>query len=460
MLERLGPYALATPLWEEGGCETRHATKVDDASGTSVRIDALRVGAALDPAVRERFTVAAESARLVQHPGLVPLIDHGIDAGYAYVVYAPFAHKPLREIMQASDGRLSPDRVALLGADLADALAHAHSRQPPLVHRGVCPDLVWVDDQGRARLHGLAMVALAQAVAPRSGDMAYRSPEIVNGQDVSQRSDLFSLGSTLYEALAGRPAFDGPTALATSLKIRMATIEPLATHAPNAPASLRNAIEALLALDPTARPSAASASDTLSTHASNARADREALGKLSVPPVAPKQTPVARSLATVDEQPPSVLDESTERRPVLPRARPHAEKTVEDLSFDMISHEMERVDPNAFAGAPAEPTMRQDSMPDTAELPAPPGMDEAKTDMSIPLPVAASSGPITSGPVVLIRKADLEAAGGGPSQAPPPVPPPTERKVELPIGLLVGGGAVAFVVVLLTALLAAWVASS
>ena len=158
------------------------------------------------PSMLERFHREALAAARLRHPGIVAVHDAGMVDGTPFIAMDLVDGEP----MDLSRGSLRT-RVAAL-AKVADAVAHAH--REGIVHRDLKPGNVLVDrtgeprlvDFGLARARDLASLTRSGAVI---GTPIYMSPEQVCAADVGPATDVYSLGVMLYEALAGRPPFDG-----------------------------------------------------------------------------------------------------------------------------------------------------------------------------------------------------------------------------------------------------------
>ena len=135
-------------------------------------------------------------------------------------------------------GRLPIDEAVRIGAEVAEALEHAHQRG--VIHRDVKPGNVLIDESGRARLadFGIARVlgeeaSRVTAAGTITGTLLYLAPEQLSGQDVDQRADIYGVGLLLYEMLAGHPAYRVTTPYALAEAMRTPP-----TEIPNAPPSL------------------------------------------------------------------------------------------------------------------------------------------------------------------------------------------------------------------------------
>ena len=219
---------------------------------------ALLPGGSASERVRRELRV---TGRLGEHPHVVTVHDAGEHDGIAYAVLRVLEGGSLAErVRSAPERRLPVDEVARLGAEIADALAHAHAHG--VVHRDVKPANVWLDPAGRAVLgdFGMAAAAGSPALAEAAvvGTPRYLPPEQARGDPATAASDLYGLGATLYELVCGRPPFvaDGTEALIA--QHLGATPVPPSEHVPQA-APLDALLLRMLAKDPGERPPSAAA---------------------------------------------------------------------------------------------------------------------------------------------------------------------------------------------------------
>jgi Tol biopolymer transport system component len=214
---RLGPYEILAPLGAGGMGEVYRAR--DSRLGRDVAIKILPETFAADPERLERFQREAKVLSAMNHPNLLVVYDVGYQDGVHYLVSELLQGQTLRECLA---GALLPRRkVSDYGLQLANGLAAAHDKE--IVHRDLKPENIFITRDERVKIldFGLAKQARAAAavdaatmtVSARTvagtvmGTVGYMSPEQVRGDEVDHRSDIFSLGTILYEMLSGKQAF-------------------------------------------------------------------------------------------------------------------------------------------------------------------------------------------------------------------------------------------------------------
>jgi Protein kinase domain/AAA ATPase domain len=239
------------------------------------------VALALLPGASERVRRELRvTGRLGEHPRVVTVHDAGEHEGVAYAVLRALEGGSLAErIAAAPERRLPVEDVARLGAEIADALAHAHAHA--VIHRDVKPANVWLDPEGHAVLGDFGIAADAAAASGGVvGTLAYLSPEQARGDPATPASDLYSLGATLYELACGEPPFAGDRDALLAQHVGAPPAPPSA-HAPGA-APLDSLVLRLLAKDPADRSaSAAAVRDELTAGAGGLVGRRDTMAALT-----------------------------------------------------------------------------------------------------------------------------------------------------------------------------------
>jgi serine/threonine-protein kinase len=182
----------------------------------------------------ERFRREAHAVAALRHPGIVEIYDF-VDATEtepSYIVAELVEGPTLRKLLDGNGGRILPEFAALIALPLAHALAAAHARG--VIHRDVKPDNVMLEvtgqgarvvltDFGVAHITGLESMTATGAMI---GSPAYMSPEQSRGQDVGPATDLWSLGTMLYEMATGTVPFAGKDPYTVIAAILRGTFRP------------------------------------------------------------------------------------------------------------------------------------------------------------------------------------------------------------------------------------------
>jgi len=260
---RLGPYEIL-PLLGAGGMGEVYRAR-DTRLERTVAIKILSQLSS-DPGHSQRFEREARAISCLNHPNICVLHDIGHQDGIDYLVMECLEGETLAKRLERSP--LPVDQVLKVGAQIADALDKAH--RAGIVHRDLKPSNIMLTSTGAKLLDfGLAkpasaLVDVAAMTATKTetpvtergtvvGTFQYMSPEQVEGRELDGRSDIFSLGSVLYEMVTGQRAFEGKSRLSIASAILEKEPAPITTLKPLAPPALDHAIRGCLAKDPNDR---------------------------------------------------------------------------------------------------------------------------------------------------------------------------------------------------------------
>ncbi len=210
---------------------------------------------------KERFDRECQAAgSLSGHPNIVTVIEAGVtEGGQPYIAMELLERGSLADVLRLS-GPLAPDEVLRLGVKLCGALATAH--RAGILHRDLKTENVLISAFGEPALtdFGISTVAEAATATMTSQSMTpvHAPPEVLEDNRATVASDIYSLGSTLYQALAGRAPFasvDDETLLSLMLRVLRDPVPPIGRG--DVPPGLEALLVACLAKHPADRPTSA-----------------------------------------------------------------------------------------------------------------------------------------------------------------------------------------------------------
>jgi serine/threonine protein kinase len=226
---KLGPYEIQSPLGAGGMGEVYRAR--DTRLGRDVAIKVLPEKLARDADRLRRFETEARVIAALNHPNILSIHDIGIYEDAPYLVSECLEGQTLR--MELSGWALPVRQVVDYGTQIAQGLAAAHDKG--IVHRDLKPENVFVTRDGRVKIldFGIAKLMLPEPSSDEGATMdagptstgivlctaGYMSPEQVRGEPSDARSDIFELGTILYEMLFGQRAFRRDTSAETMTAI-------------------------------------------------------------------------------------------------------------------------------------------------------------------------------------------------------------------------------------------------
>jgi eukaryotic-like serine/threonine-protein kinase len=168
----------------------------------------------------ERFRKELKTARMIAHRNVCRMFDLGEDKGTYFITMEYVPGEDLKSFIRRAR-RLDVGTAISIAKQICEGLAEAH--RLGVVHRDLKPGNIMIDKEGNARImdFGIARSLKERGITGAGmmiGTPEYMSPEQVEGSEVDQRSDLYSLGIILYEMLTGRAPFEGDTPLSVALK--------------------------------------------------------------------------------------------------------------------------------------------------------------------------------------------------------------------------------------------------
>ncbi len=246
--------------------------------------------------IEASFLHEAKSAGGMSHPSIVTIYDAGKTESFAYIAMERLHGQDLHEYL-ASGNRMSPRQSAAMMMRVADAIHYANKRG--LVHRDIKPSNIFLSRDLKPKLldFGTALAPMPET-KPRGtrqlvGTPNYMSPEQADGSPLDARSDIFSLGTILYELLSGRRAFEGRTVDETLDQVLAATPKAVDRIRPETPAALVDIVAKAMAKEPAARyQKAAELRNALADFVDGSRASADAA--LVASPAEPKANAAQR----------------------------------------------------------------------------------------------------------------------------------------------------------------------
>ena len=364
--DKIGPYEILGQLGRGGMGIVFSAW--DERLEREVAIKLLREEFATDE-MRVRFLHEARAASALLHPNICIIFDIGKQGDDPFLVMELLHGRTLRERLLDRD--LSVNDLCRVLYDVSDALSLAHSRG--IVHRDIKPANLFLVEKPGGRSgtkildFGLAWMeavahrgAIAGAEATTAGTASYMSPEQARGDAFDGRSDLFSLGTVIYEIATGRPPFRAATTEATFEALLHQQVEPIRLTRPSFPRSIEAIVLKLLEKDPAQR--FQSAAEVMDAVVDVPAADRRA---------AAFATPVAHATDEIQSAPADAADTAPPATAAPPNTRP-----IEPEPDQEFLRPVTWVDPNiraagseTLAAAPGESL----AVPEVQESdPAPP----------------------------------------------------------------------------------------
>jgi eukaryotic-like serine/threonine-protein kinase len=263
---RLGRYEVRAKI-AEGGMALLYLGRSTDADRPMVALKVIRPEYARDLQFVAMFLDEAKLTSRLDHPSIVKVYEQASQDGNLFIAMELLFGQSLATVWEASQSRgprLAPEVVAFIGARVADGLHHAHELKDDagvpqdVVHRDISPSNIFVTYGGQVKIidFGLAKAVdrLTSTMAGVvKGKLAYMAPEQITGPNIDRRTDVFALGTTLWELTVGRRLFKAENDAETMRNVREARTPDPRSIVPSFPSALAKVLMRALARDRDAR---------------------------------------------------------------------------------------------------------------------------------------------------------------------------------------------------------------
>ncbi len=259
----LGHYRVLEQIGSGGMGEVYRAR--DERLGRDVALKLIRPSSAKDPDRVRRFEHEARAAAALNHPNIVAIYDIGVHEGMPFIVSELLEGKTLRD--RLAGGLLSVREASDYGLEIAEGLMAAHDKH--IIHRDLKPENLFITKDNRIKILDFGIAKLVHPETEKTpaiqslttqtrsgsvlGTVAYMSPEQLRGKPVDARSDIFSLGTILYEMLTGRRAFRGETDVDTITAVLRETPPEVTRERTNVPKAFEQIVNHCLEKEPEKR---------------------------------------------------------------------------------------------------------------------------------------------------------------------------------------------------------------
>ena len=233
-------YEIAAKIGTGGMADVYKAK--DHKLNRNVAVKILKAEFRKDATFVKKFRSEAQAAAGLTHPNIVSVYDVGDDEGVYYIVMELIEGITLKEYINKK-GRLSVKEATSIAIQVCMGLEAAHNHG--IIHRDVKPQNIIISNDGKVKVtdFGIARAASSNTISSNvMGSVHYSSPEQVRGGYSDEKSDIYSLGITLYEMVTGQVPFDGDTTVAIAIKHLQEEMIPPSVYAPGLPYSLEQII--------------------------------------------------------------------------------------------------------------------------------------------------------------------------------------------------------------------------
>ncbi|MCR5118435.1 MAG: Stk1 family PASTA domain-containing Ser/Thr kinase [Lachnospiraceae bacterium] len=189
-----------------------------------------------------KFRVEAQAAAGLMHPNIVNVYDVGEESGFHYIVMELVEGITLKKYIEKK-ARLSVKEAVSIAIQVAMGIEAAHNNH--IIHRDIKPQNIIISKEGKVKVtdFGIAKAATSNTITSNvMGSVHYTSPEQVRGGFSDEKSDIYSLGITLFEMLTGRVPFNGETTVAVAIKHIQEPMPTPRNYVPEIPVSVEQIV--------------------------------------------------------------------------------------------------------------------------------------------------------------------------------------------------------------------------
>ena len=224
-----------------GGMSDVYKAK-DHKLNRNVAIKVLKKEFSKDKNFVSKFRVEAQSAASLIHPNIVNVYDVGEDEGLYYIVMELIEGITLKSYIEKKK-KLSARETISIAIQIANGIECAHNNQ--IVHRDIKPQNIMISREGKVKVtdFGIARAASSNTMSGTAmGSVHYISPEQAGGKYVDEKSDIYSLGITMFEMITGTVPFDGESTVSIALKHIQGNVPSVREYVSDVPVSIEKII--------------------------------------------------------------------------------------------------------------------------------------------------------------------------------------------------------------------------
>lgn len=225
-----------------GGMSDVYKAK-DHKLGRFVAVKVLKQEFSEDKSFVSKFKIEAQSAAGLSHPNIVNIFDVGEDNGLYYIVMELIEGITLKTYINRK-GKLPIKEAVSIAVQVAQGIEAAHNNH--IIHRDIKPQNIMISREGKVKVtdFGIARAASANTINSNAmGSVHYISPEQARNGYVDEKSDIYSLGITLYEMITGKVPFEGDSTVSIALAHVQDEIPPMSLYVENIPISVEKIVE-------------------------------------------------------------------------------------------------------------------------------------------------------------------------------------------------------------------------